>query len=520
MTTQPSQTAPASITPITPVILCGGSGTRLWPLSRKSFPKQFVPLIHGKSLLQLTLERVRGMGERLTVVSAEGHRFLVADALLSASSPTAPTAQRATVILEPVARNTAAAMALAALQATAAATNTQGEADDLLLFCPADHHIPDAAAFAQTVQKGVSAAQAGAIVTFGVVPSFPSTAYGYIRQGAALPNGSLQVERFIEKPNAEQAQALLLEGKVLWNAGIFLVRASVLIQALEQHAPDILAACRMAMPEANGEAPPPSAAAQSSAAAVEWVQPQPEAFAACRSQSIDYAVMEHHANVTVVPFSGQWSDVGSWNAVAELSQADSEGNRIEGQGHAPQSSNTFIHAPHRPVVALGTHDLLIIDTPDALLVAHRSQVEQVKDVVGLLDAQGITEAATHRKVARPWGWYDSIDLGERFQVKRIGVKPGASLSLQKHHHRAEHWIVVKGTAEVTRGSEVFLLSENQSTYIPIGEIHRLRNPGKMELEMIEVQSGSYLGEDDIVRLEDVYGRVIPGLAGPKPVAGQ
>jgi mannose-1-phosphate guanylyltransferase/mannose-6-phosphate isomerase len=515
-------------TPVIPVILCGGAGTRLWPLSRQSFPKQFVPLIHGKSLLQLTLERVRGLGDRLMVVSAQSHRFLLADALQSALAPStqpgqpgqpSPTTQAAqtppcaTVILEPVGRNTAAAMALAALHAQA-----NGQGKSLLLFCPADHHIPDAAAFAQTVQKGVSAAQAGAIVTFGVVPSFPSTAYGYIRPGAPHPDGAFQVRRFIEKPDAEQAQALLLEGGVLWNAGIFLARANSVIGALQKYSPDILAACRAAMPSEVGasahaaETVDASTAAPTETGAIHWVSPKASAFAACRAQSFDFAVMEHHANVAVAPFSGQWSDVGSWNAVAELQAPDAQGNRIEGQGHALHASNTFIHAPHRPVVALGTQDLLIIDTRDALLVVHRSQVEQVRDVVGLLEAQGITEAASHRKVVRPWGWYDSVDAGERFQVKRIGVKPGASLSLQKHHHRAEHWIVVKGMAEVTRGAEVFLLSENQSTYIPVGEVHRLRNPGKLELEMIEVQSGSYLGEDDIVRLEDVYGRAMPAIS--------
>jgi mannose-1-phosphate guanylyltransferase/mannose-6-phosphate isomerase len=514
-------TTPAQApTPVIPVILCGGAGTRLWPLSRQSFPKQFVPLIHGKSLLQLTLERVRGLGDRLMVVSAQSHRFLLADALQSALTPStqpgqpgqpssgAQAAQKtpsATVILEPVGRNTAAAMALAALHAQA-----NGQGKSLLLFCPADHHIPDAAAFAKTVQQGVSAAQAGAIVTFGVVPNFPSTAYGYIRPGAPHPDGALQVRRFIEKPDAEQAQALLLEGGVLWNAGIFLARANSLIGALQKYSPDILAACRAAMPsEVGASAHAASTAAPTEPGAIHWVNPRDRALAACRAQSFDFAVMEHHANVAVVPFSGQWSDVGSWNAVAELQEPDAQGNRIEGQGHALHASNTFIHAPHRPVVALGTQDLFIIDTHDALLVVHRSQVEQVRDVVSLLEAQGITEATSHRKVARPWGWYDSVDAGERFQVKRIGVKPGASLSLQKHHHRAEHWIVVKGTAEVTRGTEVFLLSENQSTYIPIGEVHRLRNPGRLELEMIEVQSGSYLGEDDIVRLEDVYGRVMP-----------
>jgi len=397
------------------------------------------------------------------------------------------------LLLEPAGRNTAAAMALAALQARG-----DGSADPLLLFCPADHHIPDAAAFAAMVQRGVPAAQAGAIVTFGVVPSFPSTAYGYIQQGAARVDGSFSVARFIEKPKADSAQALLLQGDVLWNAGIFLTRASVLLAALGAHAADIMARCQAAMATAVTEPAPGQGMC--------FVRPDREAFLACRSQSIDYAVMEHHRDVAVVPFVGQWSDVGSWNAVADLTPADEAGNRIDGQGHTLSARNTYIHAPERTVVALGTQDLLIIDTPDALLVAQRDHAEQVKDVVAHLENAKLPQATLHRRVARPWGWYDSLDTGERFQVKRIGVKPGASLSLQKHHHRAEHWIVVQGTAEVTKGNEVFLLSENQSTYIPIGEVHRLRNPGKLDLEMIEVQSGSYLGEDDIVRLEDNYGR--------------
>ncbi|MCW5653278.1 mannose-1-phosphate guanylyltransferase/mannose-6-phosphate isomerase [Hydrogenophaga sp.] len=467
---------------ITPVILCGGSGTRLWPLSRQGFPKQFVPLVGDKSLLRLTLERLSWTAQPPICVASEDHRFLVADSL---------EAERmaGTVLLEPAARNTAAAMALAALHA-------RSQGDPLLLFCPSDHHIPDTQAFARTIQLGVAAAESGAIVTFGVVPSFPSSAYGYIQQGDARTDGSRSVARFIEKPAPAAAQALLLQGHVLWNAGIFLVRASVMLAALTRHAADILQACEGAMAQPRTE----------SVGEVVFVRPEKEVFLACRSQSIDYAVMERHDNVAVVPFQGQWSDVGSWNAVAELSDADDDGNRITGQGHALQSRNTFIHAPGRTVVALGTQDLLIIDTPDALLVAQRDHAEQVKDVVSHLSQRKIPQAAEHRRVARPWGWYDSVDMGERFQVKRIGVKPGASLSLQKHHHRAEHWIVVKGTAEVTRGQEVYLLAENQSTYIPIGEVHRLHNPGKMVLEMIEVQSGSYLGEDDIVRLEDLYGR--------------
>ena len=469
--------------PITPVILCGGSGTRLWPLSRKSFPKQFVPLIDGKSLLQLTLERVgrvnSGTGAtQVMCIASEDHRFLVVDALKASGAP-------GTIILEPGGRNTAPAMALAALCA---------KPDDLLLFCPADHHIPDAAAFAAMVQQGRPAAEAGAIVTFGVMPSFPSTAFGYIEQGTLRDDGSRAVARFIEKPDATAAQALILQGSVLWNAGIFLCRARTLLDALRQHASDILADCEKAM----------AAAAQQDAP---FVRPDAAAFQACRAESIDYAVMEHHADVAVVPFAGAWSDVGSWNAIAELTPADPAGNRISGQGVALQASKTYIHAPHRPVVALGTDDLLIIDTPDALLVVARSHAEQVKSVVTELERLKSPQAAEHRKVGRPWGWYDSVDVGERFQVKRIAVRPGSSLSLQKHFHRAEHWVVVKGTAEVTRGADTFLLTENQSTYIPIGVVHRLRNPGKTELEMIEVQSGSYLGEDDIVRLEDTYGRV-------------
>lgn len=464
------------IAQITPVILCGGSGTRLWPLSRKSFPKQFVPLIDGKSLLQLTLERVALLSKDLMCVASEEHRFLVSQAMQAAQV-------QGVVLLEPVARNTAAAMAIAALAAAPEA---------LLLFCPSDHHIPDVKAFADVVQKACPAAQTGAIVTFGISPSFPSTAYGYIRQGDIRPDGCFAVEGFTEKPPLDQAQALLLTGSALWNGGIFLCSAATLLDALQQHAPDILQSCRQAMAAATRDG--------------QFLRPQAGAFSGCRSESIDYAVMEHHRNVAVMPFTSAWSDVGSWNAVAELSAPDGQGNRIHGQGLAMGAHNTFVHAPHRPVVALGTQDLLIVDTPDAVLVAHSSQVEQVKQVVARLDADNIAQSAQHRKVARPWGSYDSVDVGERHQVKRISVRPGAKLSLQMHHHRAEHWIVVKGTALVTRGDEQVLLSENQSTYIPLGVKHRLENPGKTDLEIIEVQSGSYLGEDDIVRFEDTYGR--------------
>jgi mannose-1-phosphate guanylyltransferase/mannose-6-phosphate isomerase len=478
----------SSVPMIQPVILCGGSGTRLWPLSRKAFPKQFIPLLGDKSLLQLTLERVaplaQGRPESITCVAAEEHRFLVADVAAQAGL----TVRQ---ILEPQAKNTAAAMALAALAAPA---------DVLLLFCPADHHIPDGNAFVAMVRAAVPAAQAGRLVTFGVQPSFPSTAYGYIQKGAAAADG-FEVARFVEKPGQETAVEFLLSGQYLWNAGIFLMRASDLLAALQAHAPDILEACGHAMREPQRDGL--------------FLRPDARVFATCRSQSIDYAVMEQARNVSVFPFAGAWSDVGSWNAVAQLAEPDVQGNRAGGEAqlaHHLHASDTYIHAGgQRPVVALGTKNLLVIDTPDALLVADAAHAEAVKEVVAKLEALDASQAVQHRRVARPWGWYDSIDLGPRHQVKRITVKPGASLSLQMHHHRAEHWVVVSGTAEVTNGDKVLTLHENQSTYIPIGQKHRLANPGAVPLEIIEVQSGSYLGEDDIVRYEDAYGRTLDNL---------
>jgi mannose-1-phosphate guanylyltransferase/mannose-6-phosphate isomerase len=471
---------------IKPIILCGGLGTRLWPLSRESFPKQFVPLIDGNSLLELTLNRVKQLGSPIFITNEE-HRFFVQDLInTNSQSDSSP----GSILLEPIGRNTAAAMVSASLMPSISPS-------DLLLFLPSDHFIPDVDIFITTIQAGVAAAENGYIVTFGVQPSFPSTAYGYIKQGDTLNFSNAQlntyaVSHFEEKPALEKAQSMVLLGNYLWNAGIFLCTASTLVNALDQHASDILSSCKLAMASADVDG--------------HFVRPNKEAFLACRSESIDYAVMEHFDKVAVIPFKGAWSDVGSWNAVAALSPADEAGNRINGQGFAVQANNTYINAPHRPVVALGTSDLVIIDTPDALLVASVDKVEQVKDVVVSLKQAGQAQAVTHRKVARPWGWYDSIDMGDRFQVKRIAVKPGSSLSLQMHHHRAEHWIVVKGTAKVTNGDQIFLLEENQSTYIPIGAKHRLENPGITDLEMIEVQTGFYLGEDDIVRFEDTYGR--------------
>ena len=464
------------MTTITPVILCGGSGTRLWPLSRESFPKQFVPLLAGKSLLQTTLERVSEWGS-VWCVANEEHRFLVKDTLdacqLSGS-----------VLLEPAGRNTAAAMA---------AMTHLADPETLLLFLPADHYMPDVASFVKTVELGVAAAQANQIVTFGVTPTFPSTAYGYIEMGSPMADlGAFQVQRFIEKPVLEKAQAFLMAGNHLWNAGIFLVKARVLQTALNQHAPDIAEQTAVAMQARQVDG--------------DFVRPDQEAFMKIRSESIDYAVMEKHTPIAVVPLMGAWSDVGSWNAVADLHAADGEGNRIEGQGLVLHSRNTYIHAHSRPVVALGAEDLLIIDTPDALLVAHRQQAEAVKSVVAKLKEQNSAEATHHQRVQRPWGWYERLEQGPEFQVKRISVKPGAALSLQLHRQRAEHWVVVHGQARVTCGDRVFDMHPNQSTYIPQETKHRLENVGAVHLELIEVQTGAYLGEDDIVRFEDIYGR--------------
>lgn len=462
---------------IQPVVLCGGSGTRLWPLSRKTLPKQFVPLIDSKNLLVLTLERLRRLNPEVTCVAAEEHRFLVQESIEAADV-------RGKQLLEPVARNTAAAMCAVALLA---------DPERLLLFAPADHHIPDADRFVATVQKGVPAALAGYLVTFGVEPTFPSTAYGYIRQGERLEqalgaDAGHAVAAFIEKPAAAHAEQLLLTGDHLWNAGILLVQAKVLIAALQEHAPDILESCRAATSviETDGD----------------FLRMDGAAFGRCRSQSIDYAVLEKCDCVAVLPFQGRWSDVGSWNAVAELHDEDANGNRISGQGFAMNAQNTFIYAPNRPVVALGTKDLLVVDTPDALLVVHADCAEQVKDVVSLLTTKGHSQAIRHRRIPRPWGAYDSIDDGERFAVKRLTVKPAAHLALRMHHHRSEHWVVVQGTARVTCDGKAQLVKENESIYIPVGAVYRLENAGKTTLEVIEVQTGSYLGEDDIVRFED------------------
>lgn len=463
---------------IQPVILSGGSGTRLWPLSRESYPKQFLPLASELTMLQATWQRVAPIAAYGPLVIAnEEHRFVAAEQLQQVG------AEPAAIILEPVGRNTAPAIAVAALEAI------RDGADALLLVLPSDHVITDEAAFRAVVQAAASAAEAGKLVTFGIVPTGPETGYGYIK--AANGQGLRAVERFVEKPDLETATGYVSSGQYYWNSGMFLFKASRYLQELERFQPDMLAGSRQALQQARRDS--------------DFTRLDKEAFATVPSDSIDYAVMEKTADAVVIPLDAGWNDVGSWTALRDVSQQDGDGNAHQGDVIAIDCRNTYAYA-QRLVALVGLDDVIVVETDDAVLVGKADRMQEVKTVVAQLKAEGRSEATWHRKVYRPWGAYDSIDNGERFQVKRITVKPGGTLSLQMHHHRAEHWIVVSGTAEVTRGDEVILLSENQSTYIPLGVTHRLRNPGKLPLELIEVQSGSYLGEDDIVRFEDTYGR--------------
>lgn len=463
---------------IQPVILSGGSGTRLWPLSREAYPKQFLPLAGELTMLQATWQRVAPIAARGPLVIAnEEHRFVAAEQLQQVR------AEPAAIILEPVGRNTAPAIAVAALEAT------REGADALLLVLPSDHVITNEAAFRTAVVAAASAAEAGKLVTFGIVPTGPETGYGYIK--AADGQGVRAVERFVEKPDLGTATGYVASGQYYWNSGMFLFKASRYLQELERLQPVMLSACRQAWQSARRDA--------------DFTRLDKDAFTAVPSDSIDYAVMEKTADAVVVPLDAGWNDVGSWTALRDVSQQDGDGNAHQGDVIAIDCRNTYAYG-QRLVAMVGLDDVIVVETDDAVLVGKADRMQEVKTVVAQLKADGRSEATWHRKVYRPWGAYDSIDNGERFQVKRITVKPGGTLSLQMHHHRAEHWIVVSGTAEVTRGDEVILLSENQSTYIPLGVTHRLRNPGKLPLELIEVQSGSYLGEDDIVRFEDTYGR--------------
>lgn len=475
-----------------PVILSGGSGTRLWPLSREHHPKQFHALLGEHTMLQDTALRLAGLtgvpqaAAPMVVCNAE-HRFMAAEQLRTVGL-------QPTILLEPAGRNTAPALALAALLAQ------QDGADPVLLVMPSDHVMTDLDAFHQAVVSAYAQAAQGAMLTFGVVPTRAETGYGYIHAGPEQSPGVLQVLGFTEKPDAPTAGRYLAGGEHLWNSGLFMVRASVWLKALGAFRPDILGACRLAMDNAQRD--------------LDFVRPHVPAFEACPSDSIDYAVMErlptHPAlgiSTGVVPLNAGWSDLGAWDALWQALAHDGAGNALRGDALALDCKDTLLMSSGRLVAGLGLRGLVVIETPDAVLVAPQNRVQEVKQLVTQLKQSSRRLADSHRKVHRPWGSYDSIDAGARFQVKRIVVKPGASLSLQMHHHRAEHWIVVSGTAEVTNGEKTFLLAENESTYIPLGHTHRLRNPGKVPLELVEVQSGSYLGEDDIVRFDDTYGRV-------------
>lgn len=472
-----------------PVILCGGSGTRLWPLSREQSPKQLLAFGSKLTMLQTTALRLgAGFASRHAVlaplvVANEQYRFVTAEQLRQIEF--APAA----IVLEPAGRNTAPALTVAALVAI------HDGADPVLLVMPADHVITDEAAFRQALEEAMRLADGGQIVTFGIVPTAPETGYGYIRGGANLAGSAARVVAgFAEKPDVARAQSYLDSGEYFWNSGIFVLKASVWLAAIGENKPAVLSACQAAV--ASGERDS------------DFFRLDNKAFLSCPSDSIDYAVMEHLplGAAAVVPLAAGWSDVGSWGALLDVGVKDDDGNLLIGDVIAINTTNTLVRSESRLVASVGLSGVVVVETPDAVLVAHRDHLQEIKEVVARLKALGRTEPDAHRKVYRPWGYYDSIDQGERFQVKRIVVNPRSKLSLQMHHHRAEHWIVVRGTARVTRGDDTFLLSENESTFIPLGVRHRLENPGRVPLEMIEVQSGSYLGEDDIVRFDDTYGR--------------
>ncbi len=465
-----------------PVILSGGSGTRLWPLSRELHPKQFLPLVGEETMLQDTVRRLSGLnaGQPIVVCNAH-HRFMVAEQLRTIGVPPGD------IILEPVGRNTAPAVAIAALAAL------QGPAGDdaLLLIMPADHLLRDVPAFQSAVSVGIEAAKSGHLVTFGVVPTAPEVGYGYIRRGAG-EGPAYPIAEFVEKPNAERAASYVASGDYLWNSGMFLFSARRYLDELAQFHPQMLAACESAFRDAHRD--------------LDFIRLGVEAFGHCPSDSIDYAVMEKTLSAVVVPLDAGWSDVGSWSALHDSLPADASGNVTRGDVVTEDTSGCYLYSSERLIATVGLTDHVVVETKDAVLVAPKGRVQDVKALVGQLKAAKRSEPSIHREVFRPWGSYDSVDNGQRFQVKRLVVNPGATLSLQMHHHRAEHWIVVSGTAEITCDDKVFLLSENQSTYIPVGAKHRIQNPGRVPLHIIEVQSGSYLGEDDIVRFEDNYGR--------------
>ena len=464
-----------------PVFLSGGVGSRLWPVSREAYPKQFLPLAGASSMLVDTLNRVGGLEQAPPmVICNDAHRFIVAEQLREAGS------DQGEIILEPVGRNTAPAVAVAALRALEASE------DAVLLVLPADHVILNPEAFRTAVQAALPQAQAGKMVTFGVIPGRPETGYGYIRRAGALDDGCFEIAEFVEKPDMATAESYVASGDYYWNSGMFLLGARAYLDELAREAPDMVESCKAALANATED--------------LDFVRLDEAAFAACPSDSIDYAVMEKTSQGAVLPLDCGWSDVGAWSALWEVGDADKDGNVTQGDVLLDQCEGSFLRSESRLVAATGIKDLVVVETPDAVLVADRHSVQDVKRLVTALKDAGRDEANVHARVYRPWGSYESLINGDRFQVKRIVVSPGQKLSLQKHHHRAEHWIVVSGTAEVTCEDRTFMLGEDESTYIPLGHKHRLANPGRIPVELIEVQSGTYLGEDDIVRYDDIYGR--------------
>lgn len=466
---------------IRPVILAGGSGTRLWPLSRKQSPKQFLKLgSTNYTLLQNTVLRLKNLEcDQPILICNEEHRFIAAEQMREIGID-------ATIILEPEGKNTAPAIALAALLLE------KTEPNQILLILAADHLIKDTAVFENAILDAVSLAEKNKLVTFGIVPLQPETGYGYIEKGTQFELG-FKIQQFVEKPNRETAELYLESKKYLWNSGMFVFKANHYLNELEQYGTDILDNCRLSMIKTEYDK--------------DFIRIDHDQFKNCRSESIDYAVMEKTSNAVVVELDAGWSDIGSWSALWEVSEQDHQGNVYQGDVISHKSSENYCYSEKRLVSLLGVNNMVIIDTQDAILIAAKDQVQEIKAIVDDLKSQDRGEISSHREVYRPWGKYDCIDQSERYQVKRITVKPGQKLSTQMHHHRAEHWIVVSGTAKVSKGAETFLLTENQSVYIPVGEVHALENPGKLPLELIEVQSGSYLGEDDIIRFDDIYGRV-------------